>query len=97
MDLTGRTLFRDAGKGIVVTGRLLRGSLRRPEIPESSDWRGWLYPAYVAVIALMPLVGAAQGYIDWPEAVVASVAIGVVAVLLLARLARRYYRDHPEI
>ena len=89
-------LLRDAHTGVIVTGRLLRRVARRPFGLESSDWRSWLYPAYVAVLALAPLVGATLGVTERIPAVLVSLALGMLAIVMLARLARRYERDYPS-
>jgi hypothetical protein len=75
---------------MVVTGRLLAESGRHPWGRESSTWREWLYPALLAVVSPLPLIAAVSGQWGWLPALGTSFVLGVVAMWMLGRLARRY-------
>jgi hypothetical protein len=92
-----RDALRDARSGLFLTGRLAKKAFWHPWGRESSSWRSWLYPLYVGVLALMPLIGAAQGFWSWRSAVPASIGLSVVAILMLARLGRRGEKNYPGV
>ena len=89
-------LLRDAARGVALTGRLVKASIRHPWGEESSDWRLWSLPWFLALFVFGPLVSAAEGYWSWLSAVALSMALAVGAVLLFAGLARRFEKDSPE-
>jgi len=56
-----------------------------------------MLPTILAVFALAPIISAFRGKGPWLGSVLGSVALGVIAVWLFARLARRCQRDYPEV
>ena len=97
MDLSVRSLFRDAGRGFRVAGWYAREALRDPFGPNSTHARGWFLPPFAAIFAFSPIVAATRGRMQWVQAISTFIGIGLLAVVLLALLARRFAREHPEV
>ena len=91
-------LLRDARDGVVATGRLLRASGKRPFGWESSMHRLWILPAYLAIVAPLPLIGTALGSASgpWWPALLALLVLGLASMVLFARLGRTFHRDYPD-
>lgn len=92
-----RGVLDDARSGLFLVGRLTKVAWRHPWGRESTLWRSWFFPLYVGILALMPLIGAEQGYWTWRTAVPVSIGLSSVTVLMLARLGRRADRDYPGV